>query len=71
MILEKFIEHHQLFEFVELFRVYMKEEITSKSEDNSENSRKLPLIPGTGMNFMHMAVVHNTYQILAYMVIEL
>ena len=71
VILEKFIQHHQLFEFIELFRIYMKEELTIKLRQDPDSADQLPLIPGKGKNFMHLAVEHNAVQILSYMVIEL
>jgi hypothetical protein len=71
VILEKFIEHHQLFEFIELFRVQMKDEITSSMLLDEPEEIKLPMLSGSGKNFLHLAVEHNAFQILAYMLIEL
>lgn len=49
----------------------MKEEVTTKLRENPDAANQLPLIPGKGKNFMHLAVEYNAVQILAYLVIEL
>ena len=57
---------HQLFEFIELFKVYINEEM-----QNNSDKIDLPLIPTHGKSLMHLAVEHNAYLILAYMLIDL
>ena len=47
MILLKFIEHHQLFEFIEVYKVYLQ----GDKEFSPENLG--------GKTFLHFAVEHN------------
>lgn len=57
LILERFIQHKQLFEYIELFQIYLREE----TSDGKYERMQLPLIPGRGKNFMHLAVEYNSY----------
>ena len=50
IILNKFIEHHQLFEFIEVFQHYHK----------STGVKILPLNKISGKNFLHLAVEYNS-----------
>lgn len=56
---------------MELFQVYMTEErrgslICKEDPEYSE----LALIPECGMSFLHLAVEHNSYNILAYLLLD-
>ena len=55
------MEHHQLFEFIEVFQHYHK----------STGTKVLPLHPASGLTFLHLAVEHSSLQILAYMLLDL
>jgi len=67
VILTKFIKHHQLFEFIELFQAYMREEMKM---NKSMKCDQLPVNPMNGKSFLHLAVEHQSDQILAYLLID-
>jgi hypothetical protein len=50
LMLLKFIEHHSLFEFIEVYKVYLSND--KRNENSSENLG--------GKTFLHFAVEHNS-----------
>ena len=57
-MLMKFIEHHQLFEFIEIYKVYLKEEF-------SEAKPSLG-----GKTFLHLAVENSATSIVSYLLLD-
>jgi hypothetical protein len=49
-ILEKFVEHHQVFEFIQIFEEYLQ-----------THQHTLKICPVSGMNLMHRAVFHGAF----------
>ena len=60
LMLYKFIEHRQLFEFIEVYKVYLK------------GDQKLPVVPENlgGKTFLHLAVEHGATQIVSYLLLD-
>jgi ankyrin repeat protein len=57
-MLMKFIEHHQVFEFIQIFKVYLK---------NGEVSTQDSL---GGKTFLHLAIEHSATQIASYLLLD-
>lgn len=60
IMLMKFIEHHQLFEFIEVYKIYLKEEISF--------TQTLESLGGT--TFLHLAVENSSTQIASYLLLD-
>jgi hypothetical protein len=58
-MLIRFIEHHQLFEFIEVFKIYLK------GDDVAETLDSLG-----GKTFLHLAMEHNADQIASYLLLD-
>ena len=57
-MLLKFIEYHQLFEFIDVYKVYL----VGKFEMTPENLG--------GKTFLHIAVEHSATQIVSYLLLD-
>ena len=60
IMLVRFIEHHQLFEFIEIFKVYLKE----------NKSSLLTLDGNKGKTFLHLAVEKSATSIASYLLLD-
>lgn len=60
LMLYKFIEHHQLFEFIEVYKVYLQGD--KRFAEAPENLG--------GKTFLHLAVEHNATQIVSYLLLD-
>ena len=60
LMLYRFIEHRQLFEFIEVYKVYLKDE--KKLAEAPENLG--------GKTFLHLAVEHGATQIVSYLLLD-
>ena len=60
-MLMKFIEHHQVFEFIQIFKVYLK------NGDNQSFSTQDSL---GGKTFLHLAIEHSATQIASYLLLD-
>jgi hypothetical protein len=60
-MLMKFIEHHQVFEFIQIFKVYLK------NGDNQQFSTQDSL---GGKTFLHLAIEHSATQIASYLLLD-
>lgn len=59
-MLMKFIEHHQLFEFIDVYKVYL---------DNDQ--KETPVLDSLGgKTFLHLAVEHSAVQIVSYLMLD-
>jgi len=64
ILLEKLIEHNQVFEFIEVYSIY-ENEFLIEQDSNPGTCRLL-----NGQTFLHLAVKYNSLQILAYLLID-
>ena len=60
LMLYRFIEHRQLFEFIEVFKVYLKDK--SKEQESADNLN--------GKTFLHIAIEHSASQIASYLLLD-
>ena len=60
MMLMKFIEHHQLFEFIDVYQVYLQQD---------QKGEAIPDSLG-GKTFLHLAVEHGATQIVSYLLLD-
>ena len=58
-MLMRFIEHHQLFEFIEVFKVYLQGDHGKDTLDSLG-----------GKTFLHLAMEHNADQIVSYLLLD-
>ena len=59
-MLLKFIEHNSLFEFIEVYKIYLSSD--KRIEQPSENLG--------GKSFLHFSVEHNSTQIMSYLLLD-
>ena len=55
----RFIEHHQLFEFIEVFKVYLQGDHVKDTVDSLG-----------GKTFLHLAMEQNADQIVSYLLLD-
>ena len=61
LMLMKFIEHHQLFEFIDVYKVYLKK----------ENRQLTPSAQTLGnKTFLHLAIENKCSQIASYLLLD-
>lgn len=58
-MLIRFIEHHQLFEFIEVYKGYLKEEKAIREQPKRE-----------GNTFLHMAISNSAASIASYLLLD-
>jgi hypothetical protein len=58
-MLLRFIEHHQLFEFIEVYKIYL----------NGDKSLK-PTPDFGGKTFLHLAIENSAIQIASYLLLD-
>ena len=61
-MLLKFIDHHQVFEFIQVYKVYLQ-----NGEDQQQFSAQNSL---GGKTFLHLAVEHGATQIASYLLLD-
>lgn len=60
LMLYRFIEHRQLFEFIEVYKVYLNNK--SKEQESADNL--------DGKTFLHLAIEHSATQIASYLLLD-
>ena len=60
LMLLKFIEHHQLFEFIEFYKIYL----------NDEDKLKQSIEQNGGKTFLHFAVESGAVHIVSYLLLD-
>ena len=60
LMLYRFIEHRQLFEFIEVHKVYLKDK--KKQQEHADNLQ--------GKTFLHLAIEHSATQIASYLLLD-
>ena len=60
-MLYRFIEHRQLFEFIEVYKVYLNNK--SKEKESADNNLD-------GKTFLHLAIEHSATQIASYLLLD-